>query len=611
MSIAEPIVEKIKNNKESLKKYEQKIEMLDDKKRKDIIGNFPVVYVHSWDDKDMYEVYVGESNNIFQRTKEHYSNISDEKVWEHKLQDKDNAELYIIGHEHFNKSMTLDIENKLIKYLTCVKKIQKVNNRKSNPQNKYYPVEEVNIIFSKIWNKLKKDNNELFPSESQIKDSAIYKASPLHDLTDEQQRAKEMIIEKVIYALQNDEKGQLIFIEGEAGTGKTVLTSSTFYELIRKNEEEYNDEKNIYKDLKCALLVNHNEHITVYEQIVDKLGITDKYGKVVYKPTSFINNHSEELYDVIFVDEAHLLLTQGKQSYTGNNQLEDILKRARVVIVMFDEDQILNTENYWEDELIEKYRNKALESNNYIMLKDQLRIHTTNKEVINWLNLFIKQGILQRMPQDLGGYDIKIFDTPEELDKEITKKASNEKTRLSRLIATYSWKYNSNSKSKEGLSKYWEVKIGNWHKPWNRELSQHFSKKQKSDIKGLAWSEQPHTIREVGSIYTIQGFDLNYAGVIIGPSVKYRDGHVVFDSNESFNEKATRNRRLSNGTYKKFAEKFLRSELNVLMKRGVNGLYIYACDDELRKELKKCSQKSYEYEIKEENFEKEIAEEKI
>ncbi|WP_235697653.1 DNA/RNA helicase domain-containing protein [Corynebacterium diphtheriae] len=38
-----------------------------------------------------------------------------------------------------------------------------------------------------------------------------------------------------------------------------------------------------------------------------------------------------------------------------------------------------------------------------------------------------------------------------------------------------------------------------------------------SKNKELSWAEKPHTINEVGSIFTIQGFDLNYAGVIIGP----------------------------------------------------------------------------------------------
>ena len=521
-----------------------------------------------------------------------------EDEWQNNLSDG-KANLYIIGHEHFNKSMTLDIENRLIHYLMSAESIKKVHNGRSNPQNRYYPIEELNYIFTKIWRKLRKDNKEIFPLETTIKDSAIFKASPLHKLTEEQQKAKELIIEKVIKALKNDERGQLIFIEGEAGTGKTVLNSSTFYELFCRYEEAKNNNEDLIDETSnCFLLVNHDEQITVYNQIADKLGLTDKYGQVVYKPTSFINKYSvDNPVDVVFVDEAHLLLTQGKQSYRGNNQLEDILKRARVVVVMFDEDQILTTEQYWEDELLEKYKNIAIKNGNYIKLENQLRMHA-NEDVIEWINSFTKKGIIRQLPADLGDYEIKIFDTPEELEEQILKKSLKDETKLSRLIATYDWPYNSNKKSKKDF-KYWEVKIGKWHKPWNRELEQDLDRKQKREIKKLSWAEQPQTIKEVGSTFTIQGFDLNYSGVILGPSVKYRNGHIVFDTNESYNEKATRNRTLSDGTSKKFGEKLLKHEVRVLMTRGVNGLYIYACDDELREHLKKCSYKEIQYEINE------------
>lgn len=598
MRVTEPIVEKLQDNISSLKEFEKEISNLNDEKLKDIILNFPIVYIHNWKNKEDYEVYVGESNNIFQRTKQHYSKMTSEDEWQNNLSDG-KANLYIIGHEHFNKSMTLDIENRLIHYLMSAERIKKVHNGRSNPQNRYYPIEELNYIFTKIWRKLRKDNKEIFPLETTIKDSAIFKASPLHKLTEEQQKAKELIIEKVIKALKNDERGQLIFIEGEAGTGKTVLNSSTFYELFCRYEEAKNNNEDLIDETSnCFLLVNHDEQITVYNQIANKLGLTDKYGQVVYKPTSFINKYSiDNPVDVVFVDEAHLLLTQGKQSYRGNNQLEDILKRARVVVVMFDEDQILTTEQYWEDELLEKYKNIAIKNGNYIKLENQLRMHA-NEDVIEWINTFTKEGIIRQLPADLGDYEIKIFDTPEELEEQIVKKSLKDETKLSRLIATYDWPYNSNKKSKKDF-KYWKVKIGKWHKPWNRELEQDLDRKQKREIKKLSWAEQPQTIKEVGSTFTIQGFDLNYSGVILGPSVKYRNGHIVFDTNESYNEKATRNRTLSDGTSKKFGEKLLKHEVRVLMTRGVNGLYIYACDDELREHLKKCSYKEIRYEINE------------
>lgn len=132
--------------------------------------------------------------------------------------------------------------------------------------------------------------------------------------------------------------------------------------------------------------------------------------------------------------------------------------------------------------------------------------------------------------------------------------------------------------------------MGKWHKPWNRELESELTGKEKRNIKRLAWAEQPQTINEVGSTFTIQGFDLNYVGVILGPSVKYRDGKIIFDPSESHNDKAIRNRTLSDGTKHKFGEKLIQHEVRVLMTRGVNGMYIYACDPELRVALLKASE---------------------
>lgn len=152
------------------------------------------------------------------------------------------------------------------------------------------------------------------------------------------------------------------------------------------------------------------------------------------------------------------------------------------------------------------------------------------------------------------------------------------------LLAVY-WEYSSDHKPEDRIMKYWEVLIGKWHKPWNRELETELSRKEKRSIKGLAWAEQPQTINEVGFTFTIQGFDLNHAGVILAPSVKYRDGKIVFDPSVSHNEKAVRNRTLSDGTKKKFGETLIQHEVGVLMTHGVNRMYIYACDPGLRAAL--------------------------
>ena len=580
-NIAKPIIKQIKDNREALDFFENILLPAEDEKTQEIIANFPTVYIHNWQDSGDFEVYVGESNDIFKRTRQHYDAAVDKSKWQRKLMEKD-ARLFIIGHEHFNKSLTMDIENRLMHYMMSAERVKHVHNLRDNPQTSYYPVEELDEIFGRIWRGLRKENKELFPTESAIKDSAIYKASPLHKLTKEQKDARELILQKVSKALENGETRQLIFIDGEAGTGKTVLNSSTFYELYCQAEEEE-------KTLKCYLLVNHDEQITVYEQIAEKLGLTAKYGKVVSKPTTFINNHSEDdLVDVVFVDEAHLLLTQGKQSYHGENQLKDIIARARVTVVMFDENQILTTEQFWEAQILEHYRNQAKAAGNHIVLDKQLRMQA-DPVTMDWIDSFTKKGQLKEIPHTVDGYQIKVFDDPEMLDLEIQKKAKEKDSALSRVLATYDWEYSRKRKPDDRLRAYWEVVIGKWHKPWNRELGAELSRKEKRKISGLAWAEQPQTINEVGSTFTIQGFDLNYAGVILGPSVKYRNGKIIFAPSESHNNKAIRNRTLSDGTKQKFGEMLIQHEVRVLMTRGVNGMYIYACDPELRAALLKAA----------------------
>ena len=578
-----PIVKKINDNMQGWKNFQDSLLQDSSNKEKDILLQFPTVYIHNWKDTNDYEVYIGESNNIIQRTKQHYETGVDASKWQHQLLSQD-ASLYIIGHEHFNKSMTLDIENRLMLYMMSVERVRKIHNLRGNPQSRYYPDSEMDDIFRMVWERLRRDNKELFPSESSIKDSAVFKASPLHKLTEEQEQVKTRIVQKVFEALQTGKEKQLIFIEGEAGTGKTVLNSSTFYEIFASAEEQE------MEPLKCYMMVNHDEQITVYEQIAQKLGLTERYGEVVCKPTSFINHHTaDDPIDVAFIDEAHLLLTQGKQSYQGENQLKDIIKRARVTVVMFDENQILTTEQYWEAQVLERYRELAKQQDNYFELKNQLRIRAS-EEVVDWIDDFTQRRQVSKIPKNQGGYEIKIFNNPFELESALKGKASNEKHRLSRLIATYDWEYSSKSSPGARLSKYWEVMIGQWHKPWNRELDQELDRKAKKINKTLSWAEQPQTIGEVGSTFTIQGFDLNYAGVILGPSVKYRNGEIVFDPSSSCNAKAIRNRTLSDGSKQKFGETLIQHEVRVLMTRGVEGLYIYACDKELREALLKATE---------------------
>lgn len=544
-------------------------------KHVELLLEYPTVYIVYDEEKPhAYQVYVGETNNIEQRTREHLENDPLRREDWRYLADSQSSQLLVIGHPHFNKSLTLDIENNMMLYMSGVKSVKRLNNRRENQQNKYYTVDEKGEIFSAIWQKLHTFDADLFPIEEIVRDSALFKASPFHTLTKEQDNARELILRRIQAALHAPKGHQLILVEGEAGSGKTVLLSTLFYQLWQLGEDlnysEYNTANNY-------LLVNHDEQVKVYKNIAEKLGMNKEK---VSRPTTFITNtQPAEGVDVVLVDEAHLLRTQGKQSYRGKNQLDDILARAKVVVAVFDKKQILSREGYLTNNEIHKLEIQSGNQGNLIKFKQQLRINA-NEDTQTWLNSLIDRRVVDKIPVD-NEYEVKIFDDPLAMYHAIQKKAESQEHGLSRMLATFDWPFNKSSKKKDG--KPYCVTVGDLSLPWNLQLDP--PKSQRGQKKRLAWAEQDQTIGEVGSTFTIQGFDLNYSGVIIGPSVKFREGHIVFDPGASENSKATKRRTLASGEKVFVADELLPNELNVLLTRGVHGLYIYAVDDALRAAL--------------------------
>lgn len=565
--LPKPVIQEVNFSKDGLVTIKQKTQGM----QAELLLEFPTVYVvYDRLKQDAYDVYVGETNNIEQRTQQHLlDDVHRRKDWKY-LADSRSSKLLVIGHEHFNKSLTLDIENTMMLYMSGVSSVKRLNNRRENQQSKYYTANEKDIIFSKIWRQLNQFNQDLFPVESVIRDSALFKASPFHTLTLEQKRARDLILRRIEAALRSKKGHQLILVEGEAGSGKTVLLSTLFYQLWQLGQD-----KN-YTDFSASqnyLLVNHDEQVKVYENISQKLGMDITH---VSKPTRFINQHeATSPVDIVLIDEAHLLWTQGKQSYRGKNQLKDIMDRARLTIAVFDPKQILKTEEYLTENEIKSLEVKASQQGNLIKFKKQMRMKASEATTM-WLKEFIDRRMIAKIPVDKN-YDLQIFDDPQKMYDAIKHKSHDEQSGLSRMLATFDWPFKSAGKQID------YVTVGDFSMPWNLQLP--LAADQRGQGKKLAWAEQHQTIDEVGSTYTIQGFDLNYSGVIIGPSVKYRDGKIIYDPEQSSNKRATERRTLANGEKQYVYEDLLPNELNVLLTRGVNGLYIYAVDDALRSAL--------------------------
>ncbi len=298
------IIKDIPYNNDGLKKLKSQ----NNSEIKEYLLEYPTVYVINDKKSKDFNVYVGESNNIIQRTKQHF--IEDREDMS-RFKNSSNSKMFVIGNSHFNKSLTLDIENQLMLYLSSVDTVNSLDNRRDNPQNKYYTSEEMTDIFRDIWNGLHKHNPILFPLQSEVENSAIFKSSPFHKLNRQQNVAKDKIINKVATILDSKkQEHQLILVEGDAGSGKTVLLSTIFYLL--NNLDKYTDKENL-NNIDTHLLVNNDEQVKVYEQIVKRLKLNENNKNIVEKPTKFINGNARS--DVTLIDESHLLWTQGKQAY--------------------------------------------------------------------------------------------------------------------------------------------------------------------------------------------------------------------------------------------------------------------------------------------------------
>ncbi|MFB2583453.1 DNA/RNA helicase domain-containing protein [Herbiconiux liukaitaii] len=120
-----------------------------------------------------------------------------------------------------------------------------------------------------------------------------------------------------------------------------------------------------------------------------------------------------------------------------------------------------------------------------------------------------------------GDYDFRMFDDASEMRAEIVRRDCE--VGLSCLVAGYAWEWKTKGK-KSGH----DIEIGELRMRWNSTQTD--------------WIASPGSLDEVGSIHTAQGYDLNYAGVIIGPDLRFdtTTGRIVVDRASYLDKKAGR-----------------------------------------------------------------------
>lgn len=235
---------------------------------------------------------------------------------------------------------------------------------------------------------------------------------------------------------------------------------------------------------------------------------------MVLSPNDVAKNN--QIYDLLIVDEAHRLrqrknLSSAKQynTFKLNNiklgldenegtELDWILKKSKYQIFFYDEKQTIKPTDVRKEKFIELEKNSKCYS---YQLKTQLRCILGGEKYVEYIKRIFSNNPPSKK-ESFKKYDIKLFDNIIDLIAEIKKK--NKELGLCRTIAGYAWPWNSKGAKAKNINylNTYDINIDGQKYIWNTSTSD--------------WVNSPNSINEIGSIHTIQGFDLNYAGIIIG-----------------------------------------------------------------------------------------------
>ncbi len=541
--------------------------------------DWPVVYlIHN--DK---ELYIGETQNAYNRFEQHLQNPKRKNL----------KEIRIIFDEEFNKSAVLDIEQSLIQL--CVAdgkyKLQNMNGGQSAKHNYYQREKYVNKL-SQIWKELIKKNMATHDYE-ELKNSDIFKYSPYNTLTPEQDEVSKNVIYDIIDKMTKEEDGTYV-INGGAGTGKTIVLINIINKLLTYSKIDF-DETRENDELSESLQLIHD-----YKKFLRGLGRELKIGyvvpmtsirktiKAVFRDTgnglkaNMVIGPFDVLkddYDIIFVDEAHRLARYKNIGFMGEfkkcalacglkpeeaTQLDMIVKKSKYRVIVYDKNQTVKGSDITDEQFNNALKDSKVSRS---ILTTQMRC-VGGELYTDYINSIFT--CTQDSKLDLEkDYQFEIFDDVDQMVNTI--KTLDKTYGLCRNAAGYSWEWISKGKKyDEVIAKGLEdIKIGNYKYVWNMTNEEFIISK--------------NAINEIGCIHTLQGYDLNYCGVILGEEIDYNPttNRIEVDLNKFYDKY------VKNGCAPEIVRDYIINSYKVILTRGIKGTFVYACNKSMQDYLKK------------------------
>ena len=133
-----------------------------------------------------------------------------------------------------------------------------------------------------------------------------------------------------------------------------------------------------------------------------------------------------------------------------------------------------------------------------------------------------------------------------------------------RITAGYCWPW-GDARADGGLPE--DVEVGDWSRPWNN--------KKETSLGGVParsyWASDPAGFGQVGCVYTAQGFEYDWSGVILGPDLVWREDRWVAQPGKSFD---TQVKRAPQADF----DRAVRNTYKVLLTRGMVGSILFSTD---------------------------------
>lgn len=370
-------------------------------------------------------------------------------------------------------------------------------------------------------------------------------------LLDEQQVVFNTVLSRVTAGFRDRNK-VVILVRGGPGTGKSVIALNLVGELCKKG---YNAQ---HATGSRAFTGN------VRRIVGGRASVQFRYFN------SYVPAERDEI-DILVLDEAHRIRESSANRFTpkvkrsAERQVDQLVNVARVSIFFIDDQQIVRPNEVGSSDLI---RSAAVAVGADLLeyeLEAQFRCQGSDG-FVNWVNntLGVQEtaNVLWNTNEE---FDFRIVETVGDLEALIRQRAHEGFS--ARLTAGFCWPW-SNPLSDGTLAS--DVSVGSWSMPWNARPEA--GALAKGIPKADFWASSPLGIDQVGCVYTAQGFEFDYAGVIFGRDLRYdpEAGTWIGDPTES-----------QDSVVKRSGDTFLelvKNTYRVLLTRGLKGCYVTFLD---------------------------------